>query len=90
MRVARANAESRRTMAVAEEQEMIAQIEDSRSQVVEAGGPSAQGHRAGVPRRHARNPRLLQAEECPGRHGHARGAIAKIAVPPAAIKKGNT
>jgi uncharacterized protein YqfA (UPF0365 family) len=36
MRVARANAEGRRAMAVAEEQEMIAQIEESRSKVVEA------------------------------------------------------
>ena len=36
MRVARAKAESRRTMAVAGEQEMIAQIEESRSKVVEA------------------------------------------------------
>jgi len=36
MRVARANAESRRTMAVAEEQEMIAQIEESRAKVVQA------------------------------------------------------
>lgn len=35
-RVARANAEGRRAMAVAEEQEMIAQIEESRSKVVEA------------------------------------------------------
>jgi uncharacterized protein YqfA (UPF0365 family) len=36
MRVARANAEGRRAMAVAEEQEMIAQIEENRSKVVEA------------------------------------------------------
>jgi uncharacterized protein YqfA (UPF0365 family) len=36
MRVARANAEGRRAMAVAEEQENIAQIEESRSKVVEA------------------------------------------------------
>ncbi len=36
MRVARANAEGRRAMAVAEEQEQIAQIEESRSKVVEA------------------------------------------------------
>ena len=36
MRVARANAEGRRAMAVAEEQEMIAQIEESWSKVVEA------------------------------------------------------
>lgn len=35
-RVARANAEGRRAMAVAEEQEMIAQIEESRSKVIEA------------------------------------------------------
>ncbi|MEN6457481.1 MAG: flotillin-like protein FloA [Thermoguttaceae bacterium] len=36
MRVARANAEGRRAMAVAEEQEMIAQIEQSRAKVLEA------------------------------------------------------
>jgi uncharacterized protein YqfA (UPF0365 family) len=36
MRVARANAESRRAMAVAQEQEMIATIEESRSKVVAA------------------------------------------------------
>ena len=36
MRVARANAEGRRAMAVAEEQEMIAQIEENRSKLVEA------------------------------------------------------
>ncbi len=36
LRVARANAEGRRALAVAEEQEMIAQIEESRSKVVEA------------------------------------------------------
>jgi uncharacterized protein YqfA (UPF0365 family) len=36
MRVARANAEGRRAMAVAAEQEMIAQIEESRAKVVEA------------------------------------------------------
>ena len=36
MRVARAKAEGRRAMAVAEEQEMIAQIEESRAKVVEA------------------------------------------------------
>ena len=36
MRVARANAESRRAMAVAQEQEKIAEIEESRSKVVEA------------------------------------------------------
>ena len=36
MRVARANAEGRRAMAVAQEQEMIAQIEESRAKVVEA------------------------------------------------------
>lgn len=36
MRVAQANAEGRRAMAVAEEQEMIAQIEESRAKVVEA------------------------------------------------------
>jgi uncharacterized protein YqfA (UPF0365 family) len=35
-RVARANAEGRRAMAVAEEQEMIAQIEENRAKVVEA------------------------------------------------------
>jgi uncharacterized protein YqfA (UPF0365 family) len=35
-RVARANAEGRRAMAVAQEQEMIAQIEESRAKVVEA------------------------------------------------------
>ena len=36
MRVARAKAEGRRAMAVAQEQEMIAQIEESRAKVVEA------------------------------------------------------
>lgn len=36
MRVARANAEGRRAMAVATEQEMVAQIEESRSKLVEA------------------------------------------------------
>jgi uncharacterized protein YqfA (UPF0365 family) len=36
MRVARANAEGRRAMAVAEEQEMIAKIEENRSKLVEA------------------------------------------------------
>jgi uncharacterized protein YqfA (UPF0365 family) len=36
MRVARAQAEGRRAMAVAEEQEMIAQIEENRAKVVEA------------------------------------------------------
>ncbi len=36
MRVARAQAENRRAMAVAQEQEMIAQMEESRSKVVEA------------------------------------------------------
>jgi uncharacterized protein YqfA (UPF0365 family) len=36
VRVARANAEGRRAMAVAEEQEMIAKIEENRSKVVEA------------------------------------------------------
>jgi uncharacterized protein YqfA (UPF0365 family) len=36
MRVAQANAEGRRAMAVAEEQEMVAQIEESRAKVVEA------------------------------------------------------
>ncbi len=36
MRVARANAEGRRAMAVAEEQEMIARIEENRSKLVEA------------------------------------------------------
>jgi uncharacterized protein YqfA (UPF0365 family) len=36
MRVARANAEGRRSLAVAEEQEMIAKIEESRSKVTEA------------------------------------------------------
>jgi uncharacterized protein YqfA (UPF0365 family) len=36
MRVARANAEGRRAMAVAEEQEMIAQIEQNRAKVLEA------------------------------------------------------
>jgi uncharacterized protein YqfA (UPF0365 family) len=36
MRVARANAESRRAMAVAQEQEKIAEIEESRSKLVEA------------------------------------------------------
>ncbi|MEN6367390.1 MAG: flotillin-like protein FloA [Thermoguttaceae bacterium] len=36
VRVARANAEGRRAMAVAEEQEMIAQIEENRAKVVEA------------------------------------------------------
>jgi uncharacterized protein YqfA (UPF0365 family) len=35
-RVARANAEGRRAMAVAQEQEMIAQVEESRARVVEA------------------------------------------------------
>ena len=35
-RVARANAEGRRAMAVAEEQEMIARIEENRAKVVEA------------------------------------------------------
>ena len=35
-RVARANAEGRRAMAVAQEQEMIAQMEESRAKVVEA------------------------------------------------------
>jgi uncharacterized protein YqfA (UPF0365 family) len=35
-RVARANAEGRRAMAVSQEQEMIAQIEESRSKLVEA------------------------------------------------------
>ncbi len=36
MRVARANAEGRRSMAVAQDQEMIAKIEESRAKVVEA------------------------------------------------------
>jgi len=36
LRVARANAEGRRAMAVAEEQEMIAQIEENRAKVVQA------------------------------------------------------
>jgi uncharacterized protein YqfA (UPF0365 family) len=36
MRVARANAEGRRSMAVAEEQEMIAKIEENRAKLVEA------------------------------------------------------
>jgi len=36
MRVARANAEGRRAMAVAEEQEMIAQIEENRAKVLQA------------------------------------------------------
>ena len=36
LRVARANAEGRRAMAVAEEQEMIAQIEENRARVVQA------------------------------------------------------
>jgi uncharacterized protein YqfA (UPF0365 family) len=36
MRVARANAENRRAMAVAQEQEMFAQMEESRAKVVEA------------------------------------------------------
>ena len=88
MRVARAKAESRRTMAVAEEQEMIAQIEESRSQVVEAESQVpqaiAQAFREGtlgiLDYYKLKN---VQADT------DMRGAIAKIAVPPTAIKKGN-
>ena len=43
MRVARANAEGRRAMAVAYEQEMIAQIEESRAKVVESEAESPKG-----------------------------------------------
>ncbi|HEY4312739.1 MAG TPA: flotillin-like protein FloA [Pirellulales bacterium] len=55
MRVARANAEGRRAMAVAQEQEMIAQIEESRAKLVEADAevPKAiadaiRGHKLGI------------------------------------------
>jgi uncharacterized protein YqfA (UPF0365 family) len=89
MRVARANAEGLRTMAVAQEQEFIAQIEESRAKVVEA--------EAEVPRAIAQafqdgmlgimdyyKLRNVQADT------DMRSAIARISAPAAANKKGAT
>ena len=90
MRVARANAEGLRTMAVAAEQEFIAQIEESRAKVVEA--------EAEVPKAIAQafresvlgimdyyKLRNVQADT------DMRSAIARISVPAAANnKKGST
>ena len=88
MRVARAKAESRRTMAVAEEQEMIAQIEESRSRVVlaEAEVPMAiaesfREEKLGILDYYKL--KNVQADT------DMRGAIAKIAGPQPAGKKGN-
>jgi uncharacterized protein YqfA (UPF0365 family) len=89
MRVARAKAESRRTMAVAEGQEMIALIEENRAKVVQA---------------EAQVPQAIAAAFNEGRLGimdyyklrnvqadtDMRSAIAKIGVPPAVIKKGDS
>ena len=71
MRVARANAEGRRAMAVAEEQEMIAQIEQNRAKVLEAEAevPKAIAHAFHSGKLGADG--LLQAPQHPGRHRHA-------------------
>jgi uncharacterized protein YqfA (UPF0365 family) len=87
MRVFRANAESRRAMAVAEEQENIAQIEESRAKVVQAEAEVpkgiAQAFRDGtlgiLDYYRLRN---VQADT------DMRSSIAKLTVPPSASKKG--
>ena len=71
MRVARAKAEERRANAIAREQEMVAQIEESRAKLVERRGGSAQSHLDRHPQRHARHHGLLQAPQRPSRHRHA-------------------
>jgi uncharacterized protein YqfA (UPF0365 family) len=89
MRVARANAEGRRAMAVAEEQEMIAQIEQNRAKVLEA--------EAEVPKAiaHAFNSgKLALMEYYRLRNIQAdtdmRSAIAKAGMSPTARKASNT
>ena len=72
MRVARAKAEGRRAMAVAEEQEIHRRHRGEPREGGAGRGRGAQGHRPGLPRRHAGHPRLLQAAERPGRHRHAQ------------------
>jgi uncharacterized protein YqfA (UPF0365 family) len=86
MRVARAKAESRRTMAVAEEQEMIAQIEESRAKVVEAEAQvpkaiadSFNSGKLGIMDYYKL--RNVQADS------DMRSAIAKLSVPPSASNK---
>jgi len=89
MRVFRANAESRRTMAVAEEQEMIAQIEESRSKVVQAeteipkaiAEAFASGKLGITDYYRLRN---VQADT------DMRSTIAKIGAPPTAAKRGDS
>ena len=73
LRVARANAEGRRAMAVAEEQEMIAQIEENRAKVVEAEAEVPKAIAAGVPRGKPGHHGLLQAAQRAGRHRDAHG-----------------
>ena len=72
-RVARAKAEGRRAMAVSQEQENIAAIEENRAKRGRGRGRSAQGDGRGVPQRAAGDSRLLQAAKRAGRHRHARG-----------------
>ena len=71
MRVARANAEGRRAMAVAREQEMIAQIEESRAKLVEAEAEVPKSISSAIREGTLVDHRLLQAAKYPGRHRHA-------------------
>ena len=58
-------------MAVAEEQEMIAQIEENRAKVLEAEAEVPKAIAQAFQSRQARADGLLQAPQHPGRHRHA-------------------
>ena len=72
LRVAQANAEKRRALAVALEQEMRAKVEENRAQVVLAEAEVPQAIARGVPRRPPRRHGLLQPAKHPGRHEDAQ------------------
>ena len=83
MRVARAKAEGRRAMAVAQEQEMIAADRREPGQGGRGRSRSAQGHRRSVPQRQAGHHGLLQAAQRAGRHRHAEVASPASPMPKA-------
>lgn len=71
MRVARANAEGRRAMAVAREQEMLASIEESRAALVDAEAEVPLAIAEAAYQWQAWDCRLLQTSEFAGRHRNA-------------------
>ena len=71
LRVFRANAENKRAMAVANEQENIAMIEENRAKVVEAESEVPKAIAEAFRDRQAGHHGLLQAQERPGRYRDA-------------------